>query len=211
MSLEKHCLWHHSCCSLVWQLLYTLSYMAMAAAQTGVYMGLTCYCIWGCLMWFFQCLTCCGSNLCSLPPRYCDLQPDQQENSILFAQHPKLRQLGMVAWATQHPCPVPQGLLWCQLDCSPRNGMLPCTKQWTREGMFLLPICFLSLLGLFSAEVVENKQKHRVNRGVEEKKATWTKKEILWGREVGMLCILDIGAKQWKKSGRKGCQCGRST
>jgi len=47
--------------------------------------------------------------------------------------------------------------------------MLPRAEQRTSEGMLLLPIFFISLLGLFSTEVVENKQRHGVNRGVEKK------------------------------------------
>lgn len=53
--------------------------------------------------------------------------------------------------------------------------MLPHAKQWSSEGMLLLPICFLSLLGFFSAEAVENKQRHGVNRGIEKKKGNMNK------------------------------------
>lgn len=43
--------------------------------------------------------------------------------------------------------------------------------------MLLLPIWFLSWLGLFSAEVVKNKQRYGVNRGVEKNKESSGKEE----------------------------------
>lgn len=68
--------------------------------------------------------------------------------------------------------------------------------------MLLLPICFLSLLGLFSAEVMENKQSHRVNSGVEKKKlkSSTTKEGNPVGKRGGDALHFGCRTKQWKKS-----------
>lgn len=52
--------------------------------------------------------------------------------------------------------------------------------------MVLLPTCFSSLLGVSCAEVVENKQRHRVNRGVEEnKKGNMNEERNPVGKRIG--------------------------
>lgn len=69
--------------------------------------------------------------------------------------------------------------------------------------MVLLPICFLSLLGLLSAEVVENKQRHRVNRGVEEKKGNMNKERNPVGKRDRDALHFGYRSKAMKKIWQK--------
>lgn len=67
----------------------------------------------------------------------------------------------------------------------------------------MLPIRFLCLLGLFSAEVVENKQRHRVNRGVEEKKDNMNKERNPVGKRGGDALHFGYRSKAMKKIWQK--------
>lgn len=78
----------------------------------------------------------------------------------------------------------------------------------SKECCLLLPIWFLSWLGLFSAEVVENKQRHGVNRWVGKKESSGEEDALHCGcrrKTVETIRVQKTTQKEWGKH-RKCCK-----